>query len=62
MIIQDARRILDLIQQIGRLDIALAELADQSKLARRLNSIEGFGKTCIAELAGEIGTLDRFSA
>ena len=61
MIIQDARRILDLMQQIGRLDIALAELADQSELARRLNSIEGFGKTCIAELAGEIGTMERFA-
>ena len=38
----------------------MAGLAQQSEMARRLSSIPGFGKTSIAELAGEIGTLDRF--
>ena len=61
MIIQDARRILELRKQIDVLDNALAELSEQSEIARRLSTIPGFGKTSIAELAGEIGTLDRFS-
>ena len=61
MIIQDAKRILELRKQIDVLDNALAELSEQSEIARRLSSIPGFGKTTIVELAGEIGTLDRFS-
>jgi len=61
MIIQDAKRILELLKQIYVLDEAMAELAEQSGIARRLSSIPGFGKTCIAELAGEIGTLNRFA-
>ena len=62
MIIQDARRILELRAQIHALDEALAELAEQSEIARRLSTIPGFGKTSIAELAGEIGTLERFAS
>ena len=62
MIVEDARRILELHKKIHALDEALAELASDSELARRLSSIPGFGKTSIAELAGEIGTVDRFSA
>lgn len=61
MIIQDARRILELRQQIHALDEAMVELADQSELARRIGSVQGFGKTCVAELAGEIGTTERFA-
>ena len=61
MIIQDARRILGLREQIHALDEAMAGLAEKSEIARRLSTIPGFGKTSIAELAGEIGTLDRFS-
>ena len=62
MIIEDARRILELRAQIHALDEALAELAQQSEIARRLSTIPGFGKTSIAELAGEIGTLERFAS
>jgi len=62
MIVQDARRILELRCQIHRLDEDLEELADQSEIACRLSTIPGFGKTSIAELAGEIGTMQRFSA
>ena len=62
MIIQDARRILELHQQIRALDDAMEELADQSEIARRLSTIPGFGKTSIAELAGEIGTMQRFAS
>ena len=61
MIITDARRILELLDQVHILDEAMAALADQSELARRIGSIQGFGKTCIAELAGEIGTTERFA-
>jgi transposase len=62
MIIQDARRILELHQQIRALDDTLEELADHSEIACRLSTIPGFGKTSIAELAGEIGTMERFDS
>ena len=62
MIIQDATRILGLRKQIHALDEAMAELAEQSEIARRLSTIPGFGKTSIAELAGEIGTVQRFNS
>ena len=61
MIIADARRLLELLDQIHALDSAMLELTDQSEMARRLGSIQGFGKTSIAELAGEIGTTERFA-
>ena len=61
MIIEDARRILELRTQIHMLDKAMEELSDHSEIARRLSSIDGFGKTSIAELAGEIGTQKRFA-
>ncbi|NIA10205.1 MAG: transposase [Nitrospiraceae bacterium] len=38
----------------------MAESSDHSELARRISSLQGFGKTCIAELAGEIGSTERF--
>jgi transposase len=61
MIIQDANRLLELLEQIHVLDKAMEKLAEKSQIARRLSSIGGFGKTSIAELAGEIGTLARFT-
>jgi len=61
MIIEDAARVLELRNQIQALDEVMAELAEESEIARRLATIPGFGKTSIAELAGEIGTLSRFS-
>ena len=60
MIVADARRILELIEQIDALEAACAPLADASELARRIDSIPGFGPISSAELAGEIGTLKRF--
>ncbi len=62
MIIEDARRILELRNQIHALDEAMEDLAVHSEIARRLYSIDGFGKTSIAELAGEIGTQSRFAS
>lgn len=62
MIIADGQRILALLEQIAALDEAMEPLAEESEIARRLSTIPGFGKTSIAELAGEIGTLDRFGS
>lgn len=60
MIITDARRILELTEQIDALEAAAAEIAEGSELAGRIDSIPGFGPISSAELAGEIGTLERF--
>jgi len=60
MIIEDARRILELHDRIHALDQAMEGLIDGSEIARRLATLPGFGKTSIAELAGEIGTQRRF--
>ncbi len=62
MILADAKRILALLQEIRALDQAMAELTDVSSIGRRVRTIPGFGKTSAAELAGEIGTLDRFAS
>jgi transposase len=62
MIIGDAKRILELREQIHVLDKAMEELGDQSEIARRLTTIDGFGKTSIAELAGEIGAVEWFAS
>jgi len=61
MIIENAERILELRKQIRALDEAMAELVGDSEIAQRLSTIDGFGKTSIAELAGEIGTQRRFA-
>jgi len=60
MIISDARRILELFKEIASLDKAIQELSLNSEIAQRLDTIPGFGKVSSAELAGEIGTLERF--
>jgi transposase len=60
MIISDAKRILELLEEIAALDRAIEELSRESEIAQRLSTIPGFGVTSVAELAGEIGTLDRF--
>ena len=60
MIVSDAKRILELLEEIASLDRAMEELSRESEIARRLSTIPGFGKTSVTELAGEIGTLDRF--
>jgi transposase len=39
----------------------IKEVAKDSKMAKILLSIPGFGTICTAELAGEIGTIERFS-
>jgi transposase len=62
MILQDARRIQALGADIKALDRRIKAAAEDSALANTLHSIPGFGDTSSAELAGEIGTLDRFES
>jgi transposase len=60
MIVQDARRMLELGTQIRALETHLEALAAASAMARRIDSIPGYGLISTAELAGEIGSLERF--
>jgi transposase len=60
MIQQDAARILELKQQIKVLEEQMAQVAESSSIAGQLASIPGYGDICSAELAGEIGTVERF--
>jgi transposase len=62
MIQEDARRCLELNEKIKALEIKIAEVAKGSKIARILRSIPGYGATCSSELAGEIGTIERFAS
>ncbi len=62
MIVADGQRILELIEQIEQLEGQIAGLAQQSEIAQALFSMPGFGPICSAELAGEIGTLERFAS
>jgi transposase len=60
MIQQDAKRLLELREQIKALKQQMARVAKDSAIARQLDTIPGFGLICTAELAGEIGTIERF--
>ena len=60
MIQQDARRVLELDGQIKALETKIESVMQGSTVARILASIPGYGLVCASELAGEIGTLDRF--
>lgn len=61
MLLQDARRILALGEDIRALNSQIKTVAADSELAQSLGSIPGFGDTTMAELAGEIGTVERFA-
>ena len=60
MIQEDASRLLALITAIKTLERKIEQQMQASHYAKHINSIPGFGLVCSAELAGEIGTLDRF--
>lgn len=62
MIIEDAKRILELKARIEALEDQLAALVEQSSLSKLLMTIPGFGVVCAAEVAGEIGTIERFKS
>jgi transposase len=61
MIQEDAQRCLDLAEMIKTLQTKIKQVAKDSKIAKMLLSIPGFGPVCTSELAGEIGTIERFS-
>lgn len=60
MLHSDALRLLALRREIGDVERQIAATSSESELARRIDSIPGFGLVCSAELAGEIGSLTRF--
>jgi transposase len=62
MIIRDAKRIYNLIGEITELEKKIELLSLESEISCRLKTIGGFGKICAAELAGEIGTIERFAS
>jgi transposase len=53
MIQEDAKRYLELDEKIKRLE---------TKIAKLLRSIPGYGATCSSDLVGEIGTVERFGS
>jgi len=62
MLMEDARHVLALADQITRIEVRLTGLMPESDLATAIESITGFGLICASELAGEIGTIERFSS
>ena len=60
MIQEDARRLLALMTSIKAMDSKIEQQIKKSDYAQHIESIPGFGLVCSAELAGEIGTLERF--
>lgn len=62
MVIEDAQRVIALTGKIKRIETHLKDLLPQSELATTIESITGFGLICATELAGEIGTMQRFAS
>jgi len=62
MIVADARRLLEVLKEIAALEEAIEDLIAGSKMAQRIDSIPGFGPISSGELAGEMGTIDRFQS
>jgi len=60
MILEDAARVLELHEKIQALESRMEDVAHCSAIAQTLLTIPGFGAICSSELAGEIGTIDRF--
>lgn len=60
MIQEDALRILELRDKIQALEEKMEVVAQGSEIVQMLSTIPGFGPICTAELAGEIGTIERF--
>lgn len=61
LILEDVQRIIDLNRIIQHLEDQLEGIAEHSAEARIIRSIPGFGKTCTAEIAGKMGTVNRFA-
>ena len=61
LVLEDARHIQELNSRIEQLAHQIEQLNGQSDYAQLLQSIPGFGTISAAELAGEIGSMDRFA-
>jgi transposase len=61
MVLEDAHRILELRTKIKELEARCQALLAESSIASMLDSIPGFGLVCSTEIAGELGTIDRFA-
>jgi transposase len=61
MILEDATHILELHARIKALEAKMEAVAKQSQIATLLSSLQGFGPVSTMELAGEIGTIERFA-
>jgi transposase len=61
MIVSDARRVLALKLEIKALEADIETYNAQCALAQRIDTVPGFGRICSAELAGELGCLERFA-
>ena len=61
MILEDAHRLLALINTIKQLEEKIEQLIPQSSYASHIESMPGFGVVCSGELAGEIGNAARFA-
>ena len=62
MILRDAKRLLALNAETQALDTQIESYLQESAIGIRLKSIPGFGVICSAELAGEIGDINRFKS
>jgi len=60
MIIDDTKRILDLVASIDAIEKELEALCEVSDLARIIGSIPEFGPISTVEITGEIGNMNRF--
>jgi len=61
MIIEDAKRIIELNEQVNQLEVQIEILNVQSQESGVLRTMPGFGLVTAAEVAGEIGNVDRFN-
>jgi len=61
MIVEDAYGLLMLHHQIQKLATKIEATLVDSEMGQTFQTIPGYGAICSAELAGEIGTLDRFA-
>jgi transposase len=50
------------MRRLNGWETKIAEIAEGSTIAKILRSIPGFGAVCTSELAGEIGTIERFAS
>jgi transposase len=60
MVQEDARRLLALMNSIKAIEAKIGQQIEKSVIAKHIASIPGFGLVCSAELAGEIGRVERF--